>query len=98
MMIETDEMKQARERQEVLAGALIETLQGAMFVKFNKEIEVMLKNDDGGLKPYFRFKKPGLMPTAIEKAYFDGVAEGFRNALGVLLRGASAPAESVTVQ
>lgn len=96
MMCETEEMEAARQRQEALAGALIETLQGTMFAKFGKEIEVMLKNEINGLKPYFRFKKPGLMPTEIERAYFDGIAEGFRNALGVLLRGA--PAEKPTVQ
>lgn len=76
----------ARSAREELASSLIETLQGAMFAKFGKEIEVMLQGD-GGIKPHFRFKKPGLMPTQLERMYFDGVAEGFRNALGSLLRG-----------
>ena len=97
-MNETDEMKQARERREVMASTLIETLQGTMFAKFGKEIEVVLQSDANGMKPSFRFKKPGLLPTQLEKMYFDGVAEGFRNALGVLLRGAPAPVEEHTLQ
>lgn len=61
-------------------------VQGAMMARFGKAITLRVDRDDTGAPLIsFTLAKPGLLPTAIERAYFDGLIAGFRSAVGVLV-------------
>lgn len=69
-----------------IVETLISTAENTFVAKFGKPIEVEARMKDGAPDVTFRMVKPGLLPTAVERAFFEGVVHGYREALGVLLR------------
>lgn len=69
-----------------IVETLITTAERTFLARFGKPIEVTAKMKDGAPDVSFQMVKPGLLPTAVERAFFEGVVHGYREALGVLLR------------
>lgn len=73
-----------------LVRALPEMAEMAFAEKFDKAITVDMKiarDIEGRPTPTFSFTlaKPGLLPTAIERAWFDGYVSGYRKSCNMVL-------------
>jgi hypothetical protein len=62
-----------------LVRGLVEDVQEAFMERFGKPIAVEIRNSpENGTTYHLRHTRPGLLPTAIEAAWFEAFIKGYR--------------------